>query len=308
VVTVSSSPQARPLPPLAAHALLHFTVFVWGFTAILGRSISLPAITLVWYRLILVVAVMAGLVRWNGGVLRVPRAQAARWLAIGALVAVHWLLFYGCIKYAGVAVAVLCLSTVTFFTALFEPLVFRRAPKWGELLIGASVVVGVSLLVKLETQTTPLGLAMGIGSALFSSAFGTINGKLAHQASAELLSTWELGGALLTTTLAFALWPHDFVPPGALSWRDAGLVTVLAIGCTVLPWLWNFRVLRTVSPYTVALAVSLEPVYSMGLAYFIFPDEEQLTWRFYLGAALLVVLVVTNGWLKAPKATPQKAD
>ena len=155
---------------------MHFTVLVWGFTAILGRLISLRAVPLVWYRLLVVVAVMSGVVAVRGLPFRVSRSLLARFAVAGTLVALHWVLFYGCIKYAGVAVAVLCLSTGTFFTALLEPLVFRRAPHLGELLIGLLVTVGVSFLVRVEAGADLQGLAMGLGSSLFAASFGTLNG------------------------------------------------------------------------------------------------------------------------------------
>lgn len=279
---------------------MHFTVLVWGFTAILGRLISLTALTLVWYRLLVVVAVMAGVVAVRRIRFRIPAELLLRFGVVGLFVALHWLTFYGCIKHSGVAVAVLCLSTGTLFTALLEPIAFRRAVKPAELLIGLLVMVGVSLLVKLEARADTLGLVMGLSSALFSATFGTVNGKLARRARGELMTFYELGAAALVTTLFFFVRPEEFVAPSALSPRDVGLLLVLAIGCTVLPWLWSLRVLQTLSPYTLALAVSLETVYAMTLAWFIFPDSEQLTWRFYSGAAMLLGLVAANTWLKAP--------
>jgi drug/metabolite transporter (DMT)-like permease len=229
-----------------------------------------------------------------------------RFALVGGLVALHWLLFYGCIKYAGVAVAVLYLSTITLFTALFEPLVFRRAFSPIEVLVGLFVVAGVSLLVKVEAGADSWGLALGLGSALFSAAFGVLNGQLARETRAEVMTFYELSSALGVTTLFFLVRPGDFVAPTALSGRDAGLLVVLAVGCTVLPWLWSLRVLKTLSPYSLALAVNLEPVYAMVLAYVLFPGSEQLTWRFYGGAAVLVGLVAANTWLKrAPSAAPR---
>ncbi|MEW6434742.1 MAG: DMT family transporter [Myxococcota bacterium] len=296
----------QPLKPGQAHALMHLTVFVWGFTAILGRLISISALTLVWYRIVLVVLVMGGLVAVRKLGFAVPVALLRRFALVGAFVALHWLLFYGCIKHAGVAVAVLCLSTITFFTALFEPLVFKRAVAPIELLVGLFVMGGVALLVKVEAGADFLGLALGLGSALFSAAFGVLNGQLAREARAEVTTFYELSSAVLVTSLLFLVWPGDFVAPGALSARDVGLLLALAVGCTVLPWLWSLRVLKTLSPYTLALAVNLEPVYAMVLAYVLFPGEEQLTWRFYGGAGVLVGLVAVNTWLtRAPAAAPR---
>jgi drug/metabolite transporter (DMT)-like permease len=300
--------MSRPLPTAAAHALLHLTVFVWGFTAILGRSISIGAVPLVFYRLVIVVVAMGAIARLRRVPWNLAPATVRALLVAGAMVGVHWILFYGCIKSAGVAVAVLCLSSGTFFTACFEPVAFRRAVHLGELLIGLFVVAGVSLLVRLETRATVVGLGMGLGSSLFAAAFGTLNGRVARSVPAEVITLVELSTALCVTCLFFLARPADFVAPAALSVRDLALLLLLAIGCTVVPWLWNLRVLETLSPYTVSLAVSLEPVYSITLAYFIFPDAEQLGVRFYLGAAVLVLLVLANGWMKRPRSGPWSAS
>jgi len=277
---------------------MHLTVFVWGFTAILGRLISVGAIALVWYRLVFVVLVMGGLIAVRRLGFRV-RGRLLRTLYLaGVFVALHWLLFYGCIKYAGVAVAVLCLSSLTFFTALLEPVVFRRSLRIGELTVGFLVMVGVSLLVRLEAHADMLGLAMGLGSAFFSAAFGTLNGRLSPLVRGEVMTFYELSSATVVTTVFVVVWPGQGVTPWTLSLTDLGLLLALAVGCTVLPWLWSLRVLRTLSPYTVALAVSLEPVYSMLLAYFIFPDAERLHARFYAGTGILLTLVAANTWVR----------
>lgn len=273
---------------------MHLTVFVWGFTAILGRLISLSAVPLVWYRLLVVLAVMPAVIWWRGLSMRVSGPQLRKFALAGAMVAIHWLLFYGCIKYAGVAVAVLCLSTLTFFTALLEPIVFKRRAVVSELLIGFGVMLGVGFLVKVETNTDFTGLAMGIGSALFSAGFGTMNGKLARESAGEVMTFYELSAAAVVTSLFFLLQPGTFVSPATLSGTDGMLLLLLGVGCTVLPWMWSLRVLQTLPPYAMALAVSLEPVYAMGLAWFIFPGAEQLTWRFYVGVLLLLGLVVLN--------------
>ena len=252
---------------------MHVTVFVWGFTAILGRLISIAAVALVWYRLVVVVAVMGALVGLRRMPARVPRPLLWRLGLAGVFVAFHWMLFYGCIKYAGIAVAVLCLSSCTFFTAIFEPLVFRRRVQAAELGIGLFVMVGVSFLVRVDAHADTTGLVMGLGSALFSAAFNSMNGRLARELTAEVMTLYELTAAAVVTTLFFVAGASALVPPWALSLRDGALIGALAIGCTVLPWMWSLRVLRTLSPYTMALAVSLEPVYSMALAYLLFPDQ-----------------------------------
>lgn len=273
---------------------MHVTVFIWGLTAILGRLISLHATTLVFYRLLIVVLAMPAVIAWRRLPLRITLRDARDFGGVGTFVAIHWMLFYGCIKHAGVAVAVLCLSTVPFFTALIEPRVFRRRPSVRELVVGFGVMMGVSLLVKVETTTDALGLAMGLGSALFSAVFGALNGRLAPRHRGEVMTFYELLAALAVTALFVVMRPALFVAPTALSARDTGLLLVLAVVCTIVPWLLSLKVLQTLTPYALALAVSLEPVYSMALAYLLFPDAKQLTWRFYAGGGVLLALVAWN--------------
>ena len=295
----------EPLSRPRAHALLHFTVLLWGATAILGKSISVAALPLVFYRVVIVTALMAIVLARRGVPFGVPWRRAAELAGAGVFVALHWVLFYGAIKVAGVTVAVLCLSTITFFTALLEPIVFRRAVRRHELVLGALVVAGVVLLLRLEVHASPLGYGMGLGSAFFSAAFGTWNGSLAVRERPERVTMYELGAAAIACGVAF-LALGGFVPPWQVSARDWGLLGFLAVACTLLPWLWSLRVLRTLSPYTVAISVSLEPVYSIVFAYLIWPEEERLGVRFYVGAALLVGLVFVNAALKGQRNRMQR--
>jgi drug/metabolite transporter (DMT)-like permease len=287
--------------------LLHLTVLVWGFTAILGRLISVSAPVLVSYRLLIVIVVMAALAKIKGQPFVQSPSAIARMLAAGAFVGLHWLLFYGCIKYAGIAVAVLCLSANTLFTALFEPVVFKSRVSKTQLLFGFLVMLGVSFLVRFETHADFTGLFMGIFSALFSAAFGSMNGRLAREVPAEVMTTIELSMALIVTGLSMVFGFADMVWPTQLSVSDIAWIFVLAIGCTVLPWLWSLRILQTLRPYALSLAVSLEPVYAMGIAWFLFPDAERLTWKFYLGTVILLLAVTANTLLKS-KAEPDSAS
>lgn len=293
--------ETRPLSRPRAHALLHFTVFLWGTTAILGKSIQIAALPLVFYRVLIVTILMAAVLVRRRVPFQVTWGRAAELGAAGVMVALHWVLFYAAIKVSGVAVAVLCLSTITFFTALLEPLVFRRPLRGRELLLGALVVTGVVLLLRFEGHGSAKGYAMGISSAFFSAAFGTWNGSLVQRERAERVTLYELGSAGLVCALGFVLL-GGFVAPWRVSLGDWALLAILAVACTLLPWLWSLRILKTLSPYTVAISVSLEPVYSILFAFLLWPTEERLTLRFYVGAGLLIALVIVNGALRAPTA------
>jgi drug/metabolite transporter (DMT)-like permease len=292
--------MAEPLSRPRAQALLHFTVLLWGATAILGKTIHIAALPLVFYR-VAIVAVLMAAVLWRRRVpFAVPWWRAAELGGAGVLVALHWVLFYGAVKLAGVSVAVLCLSTITFFTALLEPLVFRRRARWHELVRGARVVAGVVLLLRLEVHASAKGYAMGIASAFFSAGFGTWNGSLVLRERAERVTFYELTAAGLACGVAFFAL-GGFVAPWDVSQRDWALLALLAVACTLLPWLWSLRILKTLSPYTVAISISLEPVYSIFFAFLLWPTEERLTARFYLGGGLLIALVIANGALKSRK-------
>lgn len=286
--------MSRTYSRAAAHVSLQVITLLWGCTAILGRQISIQAIPLVWYRLLIVVGVLGIYVPARGIGLRVPVRSAARYAAVGAFIGLHWLCFYGAIKVAGIATAVLSLSTVTFFTALLEPAVFRRRLAPAELTIGLVVVIAAALLIHVELHATPFGLALGLGSALLAAIFGVLNGKLAHDERPERLMLYELASA---TVVVSAFVPFQFVVP---STADLGWLAILAVACTVIPQVWIIYVLRTLSPFTVAVTVNLEPVYALILAAVLF--RETLSARFYVAAGVLFALVIINGARRAPRA------
>jgi drug/metabolite transporter (DMT)-like permease len=259
---------------------------------------SLNAFALVFYRVVCVAAMAAVFVARSPEGFAIARKRLARLTGIGVLVALHWWSFYGCIHNAGVAVAVTCLSTIPFFTAFLEPLLFRRKREASELWIGALVVVCALLLVQQEAHATAAGIALGMSSAVFATAFGTFNGIAAQDETPARLTFFELAAAALANAVVFLAFPRSFVAPWHIGAQDAGLLFVLAALCTLLPWMLTARVLRVLTPFTVAVATTLEPVYSVTLAYIFFPGSERLSGRFYAGAGSLVVLVLANSVLR----------
>lgn len=292
---------ARELSKAAAYVTLHLTVLLWGLTAILGRLISIEAVSLVWYRLVLVIAAMALYMRVTRASFRAAPGLLRWYTLAGALIGLHWLCFYGAIKVAGVATAVIGLSTVTFFTAILEPLVFRRPVARHELVLGALVMVGASLLAKLEVRASAAGIALALGSAVLAAAFGSLNGSLARKDRAEPMMLYEmLAAAAVTSLVVLARWPSFASPTGL----DVLWLLVLAVVCTVVPQLLVLRVLRVLSPFTVSLSVTLEPVYSLVIVVAFFPSAETPSWRFLGGATLLLALVALNAYLKRGPSVP----
>lgn len=301
---MSQPVSARELSKAGAYVTLHLTVLLWGLTAILGRLISIEAVSLVWYRLVLVIAAMALYMRGTRASFRAAPGLL-RWYALaGALIGLHWLCFYGAIKVAGVATAVIGLSTVTFFTAILEPLVFRRPVARHELALGALVMVGASLLAKLEVRASAAGIALALGSAVLAAAFGSLNGSLARKDRAEPMMLYEMLAAAAVTSLVVLARGSSFAAPGSLAPLDVLWLLVLAVVCTVVPQLLVLRILRVLSPFTVSLSVTLEPVYSLIIVVAFFPSAETPSWRFLTGAALLLALVALNAYLKRGPLVP----
>jgi drug/metabolite transporter (DMT)-like permease len=99
--------------------ILHFTVFIWGFTGILGALISIPAVDLVWYRVLIASLSLFLYFKFNKTAFKVSRKTFFQLIFTGALVGGHWILFFASIKLSTVAVTLVCLSSITLFTAIF---------------------------------------------------------------------------------------------------------------------------------------------------------------------------------------------
>lgn len=300
-------PGDNPRMPTDPHARallqIHLCVLLWGFTAIFGRLIELPALPLVWWRMLLVVAALALFPAvWRG-----LRAMSARLLwayaGIGALVALHWLTFYGSVKLANASVAATCIALALPFTSVVEPWLARRPFSRGELLLGLAVLPGVALVVGGVPHGMRTGIAVGVLSAVLVALFGSLNKRLVDHADPLTVTAVELGaGTLLLTALAplmpmlFPAFAGElFALPGA---RDAGYLLALALLCTLLPYSLSLVALRRLSAYTVQLITNLEPVYAIVLAVVLLGEQRELDIWFYLGVAIVLGAVFAQPLLQ----------
>lgn len=283
-------------PAAKAQWQIHCCVLLWGFTAILGKLISLGALPLVWWRMLIVVAALALAPRtWRGLRAIAPRLAIA-YAGIGVLVALHWLTFYGSIKLANASVGATCIALATPMTALLEPWLARRRFSWRELVLGIAVLPGVALVVGGVPVSMRLGLAVGALSALLVALFGSLNKRLVEHADPLAVTALELGAGTLTLVALAPLLPFAFPPlaadlfalPGA---RDAALLLALALACTLLPFTLSLVALRQMSAFAAQLATNLEPVYAIVLAALLLGEQRQLTPAFYAGAATILAAV-----------------
>ena len=279
-----------------AQLQIHFCVVLWGFTAIFGKLITLPALPLVWWRMLLVVAALALVPRVWRGLRAMPARLAWSYAGIGVLVALHWLTFYGAIKLANASVAATCIALATAFTALVEPWLARTRFSRRDLALGVAVLPGVALVVGGVPDAMRIGIAVGALSALLVALFGSLNKRLVEHGDPLTVTALELGaGTLALTALAPAMpWIFPsfggelFALPGL---RDALYLLALALVCTLLPFALSLVALRHMSAFAAQLAVNLEPVYAIVLAIVLLGEQRELTPVFYLGVAIILAAV-----------------
>lgn len=277
-----------------AYWQIHFCVLLWGFTAILGKLISLSALALTWWRMLLVVAALALVPRVWRGLRALPRRLLMAYAGIGVLVSLHWLTFYGAIKLANASVAVTCLATASVFLAFIEPWIAGRRFDPRELLLGVVLIPGVALVVGGVPDGMRMGIAVGVLSAILVAFFGSLNKRLIERADPLTVTAVELGAGTLFLTLIAPLlvllgWAGDEPLLALPDGRDGLLLLILAFACTLLPFALSLVALRHMTAFGAQVAINLEPVYAVALAIVLLGEQRELTPTFYLGVAIILL-------------------
>ena len=285
---------------MSAQIRLHFIVFLWGFTAILGKLITLSASHLVWWRMLLTsVCLLLFIVIFQKKNIFINKSLIIKLIRAGSVIAIHWLFFFESIKTSNVSIALSCLSTTTLFVALIEPLIFRRKIDWAEILLGIITLSCMLLIFKTETQYTQ-GIIYGIIGAAFSALFSVLNGKLQGSTTSGNIIFYEVFGGFLVISLYF-LFTNELEGIFSISKSDFWWVFLLASLFTAYPMFESIRLMRYISPFTLILAVNLEPIYGILFAYFIFGVSEHMNPMFYIASCFMILAVIANGILKARK-------
>ena len=271
---------------------------LWGFTAILGKLITLPALQLVWWRMLLVSAALACLPRVWRGLALIPTNLRLVYAGIGAVVALHWLAFYGSVKLANASVAATTMALAPAVTALIEPALTGARFERHNLLLGIGVIPGVALVMGGIPGTMHLGFWLGVVSAALAALFNVLNKRFLGQHEALAVTGLELGaGFLLVAVLAPIMSPagHILVLPSV---HDGAWLLVLALLCTLVPYAMSLATLRHLSVFTVQLAINLEPIYAIGIAVLFLGEARELGALFFLGVAIVMAVVFGHGWLQ----------
>jgi drug/metabolite transporter (DMT)-like permease len=282
---------------LKSYIHLHFIVFIWGFTAVLGALITLDALPLVWFRMSIAVGIIYTFILIKKIPLKIPRKVLLGFLFSGLVIAVHWLTFFLAIKVSNVSVTLACLSTGAFFASLLEPLLSGKKIVGYEVLFGLVVIAGLYIIFSFEGNYIN-GILLALVSAFLSALFAVINAKYAKEYNPVIISFYELLGGVFFFSLYLLFtgsFTKQFFIVSAADW-----LWLFALGsfCTAYAFIASVHVMKVLTPYTVMLTINLEPVYGIILAVIVFNEKEKMSTAFYIGAAVILTTVILNGILK----------
>ncbi|MEP1087491.1 DMT family transporter [Algoriphagus sp.] len=280
---------------LKDYLMLHLIVLIWGFTAILGLLISLPAIELVFYRTLIASVGVAGLFLLKKKNLLMPFPDMMKVTGVGFVIALHWILFFWSARVSTASVCLAGMATTSLWTAFVEPLFNRTKIKWYEVGLGLMVISGLLVIFSFESGYW-LGISMALGSAFLGAVFSVLNGKLAHKHNPYQITFYEMAGACLFTVLFMPIYSNFMTEDGLqLSWIGFDWFWLFILGgiCTVYAFSVSVELMKRLSVFSINLTVNLEPVYGIVLAVLIFGESEKMTPQFYLGTGIILVSVLT---------------
>ena len=279
------------LPATRALLQIHFCGVLWGFTAILGKLITLGALQLVWWRMVLVSAALLLVKRFWVGLRSLPGKLIAIYAGIGVIVALHWLTFYGSVKLANASVAATCMALTPIFISFVEPYLAKRKFDSSELLFGIAAVPGVALVVGGTPVDMRIGILVGAVSAFFVSIFSSLNKRYIANSPALTITGIEMAAGAAILTLVAIVVPLEAPLLKLPSVHDAWLLAALAMGCTLFPFALSLVALRQISAFSASLAVNLEPIYAIVLAILLLGEQRELAPSFYAGVAIILIVV-----------------
>lgn len=273
---------------------LHIAVFLAGFTGILGRLITLNEGMIVWYRMLITAATMWLLFSWMKKLQQLPFAEIIKIAGVGFIAAMHWVTFYGAIKYANVSVALVCFSAISFFTALLEPVILRKRINFTELLLGVVTIAGIYIIFHFDTQYKT-GIIIGIISAFLAALFPIYNREFLKRMNVETMLTWQQTGGFLVLSVLLPFYWQKF-PAGSFlpGWENFAWLLVLAWICSVWAFYLSGNALKRLSAFTVNLTYNLEPVYGILLAFAVYQENKYLSQWFYLGFAIIAAAIIIH--------------
>ncbi len=285
---------------------LHAAVFLWGFTGVLGRLITLSEAWLVWWRLLITVISLWLLYYFFKRIRRLPARSVLYIGLIGTVQALHWVCFYGSIKYANVTIALTTLATSALIAAFMEPLVLKKKFDPFEIVLGLFAIAGIMIIYRTHLQFS-VGIIIGLLSALLTVIVSVMNKKMIDTYESESIMLYQLTGGFLGLSIVLPLYQYFFpaeqTVPLQMDWL---WLIVLSWVCTIFTFFLYINSLKKISAFTMNLVLTLEPVYGIALAFVIFQENKLLSDWFYVGFALISLAVAVHMWrlLKPAVALP----
>lgn len=275
---------------------LHTAVFLWGFTGVLGRAITLQSTMLVWWRLLITMVSLWALYGWQGKISRINKRAAFLIAILGTVQAFHWVTFYASIKLANVTIALTCLSTTALIASLIEPLVLKKKFDAVEIFLGLFAIAGILIIYETHLAFST-GILVGLLSAVLTVLVSVLNKKIVDQHKPEDITLYQLTGGFLGLSILLPVFQFFFSEkwstPSPWDWL---WLIILSWVCTILTFFLYIRALRSVSAFTMNLTLTLEPVYGIILAFLIYKENRMFSHWFYVGFALIAVAVVFHMW------------
>lgn len=286
--------------------LLHFIVFIWGFTGILGKEISLEAFGLTWWRVLIAAAALILFATVSRRSIAATWLEIARFSGVGLITAAHWVCFFGSIKASNISVALVVISTTAFFVSLVSPIIRKERFHLYEILLGILVIIGLLVIFRFESEYV-LGIFLSLLAAIFAAVFSTINSTLIAKHSSLKIAFWEMLSAFVGMSL-FLLFNGEFNSSlFIIDTRDLSLLLLLGVVCTGFAFVAGIEVMKVLSPFTCALSINMEPVYTIVFALFLYGSSEWMSPQFYLGAAIIISTMFIDIWLKRKELTAKIA-
>ncbi|MBF2708321.1 DMT family transporter [Flavobacterium soyangense] len=282
---------------LKSYLNLHLIVFIWGFTAILGALISIQADALVWYRMLFAGVFLFLFILFKKQSFRIPIKEFFKLIFVGLLIAVHWIFFFKAIHVSNVSITLSVFSLGAFFTSILEPIFYGRKVLWYEVFFGLIIIVGLAMILQVEINYFE-GMMYALVSIIIGVLFTLMNGKLIEKHEPSVITFYEFLAGVFFISIYFLFENKFSVEFFILTSNDWLLLFILSSICTAYAFTASVKVMQKLSPYTIMLTTSLEPVYGIILAFFIIGGKEKMSVEFYIGAILIVITVILNGILK----------
>ena len=277
------------------YLLLHLVVLIWGFTAVLGLLISIPAVEIVFYRTLIASSTLAVVLLIGKKSWVLPRTTTMAILGTGALIAAHWILFFAAARVANASVCLAGMATCSLWTSLLEPWMMGRKIRAYEVGLGLLVIVGLYVIFRFEFDHA-LGLSMAVASAMLGAVFTILNARFAQRHDAYVITFYEMTGACLSVALFFPIYVAYLSEAGTLllvpTLSDWGYLLVLALVCTLYAFSASVQLMRYVTAFAMNLTNNLEPVYGILLAVLVFGEKETMSLPFYIGTTIILLSVL----------------